>query len=309
MAELERLKNNETLALGVQQNYIKQASKILCEFGSVLPQLVIKDDDNEGSYKVLNNPSLLEAAKSLCLNCLPTIIVNMPNNKNYKLLALLMSLYENKIGALAQGELINSIITTDFKSLGSLSKELGMSKSWLSKRRSLVQDLTKEVKDLVLGGSLSPRSAEEIAKLPRDAQLLFAERAIMDGFSKDKITKFVAMYNDPKTPENIKKLILTAPSDIPLEKLTKKRANRRKMKSATEELISSLNFALVGNQGVVDCFENLDLDKIAKLLDEKLVNNVLDLANKVKILMEAILPKTRKLRGRYPTLAEDEDDD
>jgi hypothetical protein len=61
---------------------------------------------------------------------------------------------------------------------------------------------------LVTSRDISPRTAEEIAKLPTAAQNKFGSQVLKNSFSKETVSNLVKLYNAPETAERTRASIL-----------------------------------------------------------------------------------------------------
>lgn len=206
-------------------------------------------------YTIVKGHHIVNLAKPLCIKELPSIVLNDTNSLNNKLLTLNMSIINDNIGALAQGALIEELINNCNLSLGELSKRLGKSKSWLSKRMSLKQNLSDNVKPLLHDNSLHPRTAEEIAKLPKETQEKFAYSVIKEQISKDVVTKLVRLYNDKNTSDETKKRIIDDPLSISLMPPTVPTDKREPNKP--QSIDERLNIALGNVKNITSYLERL----------------------------------------------------
>jgi ParB-like chromosome segregation protein Spo0J len=137
-----------------------------------------------------------------------------------KLLLLLISLRE-KPGALCEGLLIQEALSIGI-SRAEIQSILCRSASWVSNRLSLVTRLDTNVYEMVKSGLLEPRSAEEVSRLPRNAQVAFAETAVREGLPKSAIESLVAGYNDETCPDAVRAQILANPREA-LKRMSDKR--------------------------------------------------------------------------------------
>ena len=136
MVKPGQLEAGGDLALGVDKKEVERVEKLLVDYGAVVPQVAVKSSD-KNFYKLIFNLSMVEALKNIKISEFPIIVASTKDATDEKLLALRLSLLGRGPGALAQGEMLKSLVGEGGYSLGQLSKELGMSKPWLSKRVSL----------------------------------------------------------------------------------------------------------------------------------------------------------------------------
>ena len=225
-AKQRQLVDNKELALGVTKDGVARARQVIGTFGAVLPLVVARLEDGE-TFKILNGQSVAKAARSMGVQDVPIVIAGVRGEKQFKLLALQLTAQSSEPVAILQGVLIESLVKEHGVAPGALSRLLQVSKSWLSKRQSLARSLSDNVKTLVSGGVLAPRSAEEVAKLPEEAQLAFADNIVKGRMPKDAVAKLVAMHNDPGTPLEVRELILSEPWGVDMAKPRKLRRVRR----------------------------------------------------------------------------------
>jgi ParB-like chromosome segregation protein Spo0J len=296
LAKRRQFAGDEDLALSVTRKGIERSKRLLNLYGSALPQVAVRFGDGEG-LKILTNQNIFVAMEETGTGEIPVVVVETKDVKDEKLLSLQLSLRDDSIGALAQGAMIASLIKEHGFTLGQLSKALSVRKPWLCKRQFLALKLSSSVKKLVAEGSLPPRSAEEVSRLPHDAQLRFVEKA-MD-MPKEKIAKLVAMYNDPTTHDEVKRMILDAPHDVTIGEQSKTRKVRAKGDGAAK-LENLLRFAARANLTAYRELKTLNWKTEAKLPDEKAIESVIcpaeDLADLARLVLEEY-PKLTKLHA------------
>ena len=281
-----QLVGNDELSLGANRMSVDRAKNLLVDFGAVLTP-VVRPLEGQSTYKVLYNQNAIKAMKEAHITEIPIVIADGINDKDEKILSLKLSRQINDLGALAQGSLIDSLIREKGYTLGRLSNILGVSKSWLSKRQSLVRNLSDPVKGLVSSGDLSPRTAEEVAKLPGAAQIGFAMKVIKDELPKDRVAKIVAMYNDPMTTDEIRAMILDNPSGVPLVKRSKP-AKARARPDGDEKLDASLRFTVKACLNATKGLKDLDVKK-GRLPDARLLKGLREAVKELSAVSEAIL--------------------
>ena len=280
-----QLVGNEELSLGVNRKSVDRAKNLLDDFGAVLAP-VVRPLEGQSMFKVLYNQNALKAMKEVHITEIPVVIADAINKKDERILSLKLSRQRNDLDALAQGSLIDSLIQDEGYTLCHLSMIIGVSKSWLSKRQSLARNLSDPVKGLVSSEALSPRSAEEVAKLPAAAQLGFATKVIRDALPKDRIAKLVAMHNDPLTTDEIRGMILDNPSGVPLVKRPKP-AKARVRPDGDEKLDASLRFTAGACLNAAKGLKGLDVN--GRLPDARLLRRLREAAKELAAVSEAIL--------------------
>jgi ParB-like chromosome segregation protein Spo0J len=201
------IKKNDILGLGVTAASAEKYRKLCQEYGNVCLAVVGREGDG---YEILDGQDRLEGLASSGLAEMPVIVAGCEGEKEKTALALALSALGGTGAALCQGLLIGKLL-----GLGVARKELlaklGKSKSWLSKRESVARRLEPGVRDMVRLGALGYKAAEEISRLPRDAQLGFAASAARDRLSKSAIGRVVGLYLDESTGDELRRLIVESP--------------------------------------------------------------------------------------------------
>lgn len=245
VAEMSELVSNEDLSLGVSKKSVDFFAGLMGVFGQVLAPTVARIGEGD-RYVILNNHCIYDAMKITGKEKISVLKVNLKDENDKELLSLILTRLKEETCAITQGMLIERLVKERKYTLGELSKMLGVSKAWLSKRHTLVRNLEGEVKDLVSGHTLHSRTAEEVAKLPLGAQFEFAQKIIREVLSKDKVAKLVALHNDPGTSSGLREAILDNPAGVPLGKLTKHHKAKRRPEEAGR-VAKDVRFALTAS--------------------------------------------------------------
>ena len=295
MARRGQLVENKCLALGVTKTGVERTRRIVEAFGPVVP-LVVAPVEGQEMFKILSGQSAAEAMKGIETKSIPVVIAGTSGTKEEMILALHLMMHSNEPVAIAQGVLIDRLVKDFGCSPRSLSLKLKISASWLSKRQSLARSLSDDVKTLVTGGVLAPRSAEEVSKLPGPVQLGFARKAIEDGMPKDMIARLVALHNAPETSPELRELILTDPSGVDLAKPIKTRKARRKP-GGLEALNSLLRFTAKASHSAVHRLEELDWSREEGLPDRRLIKELFEASRNLAAVTKKILEIMEERRG------------
>ncbi|MCL2853796.1 MAG: hypothetical protein FWE20_12365 [Defluviitaleaceae bacterium] len=190
------------------------------ELGLLQPPVV--GTTSSGRHIVLSGQSELTAMRELGVRKMDAVGMEMPSGEGgmAKLSLLIMSLQKGP-GAICEGMLLQEALENGATRV-EISAMLGKSASWLSNRLALVTRLDANVYEMVRGGMLEPRSAQEVARLPADVQFKFAETAVRENMPKSAIEALVAGYNDAGCPDDVKGQILRDPREA-LKRLSDKR--------------------------------------------------------------------------------------
>ena len=200
---------NMTLAAGIDRSAVERCKDAIEKLGVIHTPVV--GATQGGSRLLLSGQCELTALRELGVRKMEAIEVGVANDAGVmaKLSLLLISLKE-KPGALCEGLLLKEAVGAGVPRL-EIQSMLGKSASWVSNRISLVTRLDANVYEMVKGGLLDPRSAEEVARLPAESQFAFAEAAVREGLAKSAIESLVGCYNDETCPDAVRSQILSDP--------------------------------------------------------------------------------------------------
>ena len=211
---------NKTLAAAVARRSVERCKEAIEKLGVVHTPVVGAGKD--GRRLLLSGQCELTALRELGVKKMDAIELDMTGEGvvNAKLSLLLISL-RDRPGALCEGLLLKEAVSAGVPR-SEIQGMLGRSASWISNRLSLVTRLDTNVYEMVKGGLLEARSAEEIARLPLEDQFVFAETAVREGLPKSAIGPLVCAYNDESCPDEVKAQIFEDPRGA-LKRLTDKR--------------------------------------------------------------------------------------
>lgn len=203
-----QIEKNSILALSTGEEDVKRYERVTKSYGNVVPAIV---GQSGSTYRILFGQARLEACAHNGIQEIPVTIAEISDEAEQMKLALLLSTLREDGGPLSEGAFIEALITKHGVTRRELMSLLKKSKSWISKRQSLVQKLTEDVKDMVKDRLICSRTAEEIAKLPEDKQLPFAGKAIRDGLSKTSVGQLVSLYTKEGTDSVLREAIMDTP--------------------------------------------------------------------------------------------------
>jgi len=172
---------NPALTLGMSQKDVGKYKKVAAVYGNVAPVIVCAPTNN--GYLILAGSARLEACAQTGINQIPAVMAKAADEAEQLKLALMLSSIHDEAGALSEGALISRLINEHGVAPRELVNLLGKSKAWVSKRMALDQNLEAAVKGMVTDGTLCPRAAEEVAKLPGAFQCEFATNAVNCGLN------------------------------------------------------------------------------------------------------------------------------
>jgi ParB/RepB/Spo0J family partition protein len=203
-----QIEKNPILALSTGEEDVKRYERVTKTYGNVVPAIV---GQSGSTYRILSGQARLEACTHNGIQEIPVTIAEISDEAEQMKLALLLSTMREDGGPLSEGAFIEALITKHGVTRRELMSLLKKSKSWISKRQSLVQKLTEDVKDMVKDGLICSRTAEEIAKLPEDKQLPFAGKTIQDGLSKTSVGQLVSLYTREEADSALREAIMDSP--------------------------------------------------------------------------------------------------
>lgn len=247
---------NPSLSLGLSPKDVAKYKKVAAAYGNVAPVVVAAPKN--GKYLILDGSARLEACTRTGIHEIPAVMAHAGDEPEQLKLALMLSATNSEGGALSEGALISRLINEYGVTPRELVNLLGKSKAWVSKRMSLAQNLTGVVKNMVTDGTLCPRSAEEVAKLPEGVQCEFSTNVINCGLNKTEIGQLVRRYKNTQSDDERTRLIKN-----PLEALTqttvrlhKKTVTGTGCNGPSRKLASSANYAAQMMLKVVNMAEN-----------------------------------------------------
>jgi len=241
--KVRQIEKNQIFELGMLQKDVKRYEKAVSEYGNVVPVIVGMAD---GAYRILDGQARLEACARAGISEMHAIVSTADGEVEQMKLALLLSTIREEGGAISEGEFINELISTHGVTRRELTKFLGKSKAWLSKRQALAVNLSDSVKGMVADGAVCARTAEEIAKLPIEFQTEFATNAVREGLSKTDVGQLVRLYRMPQTSDECRKAIIESPMSVlsTLPETYKRPARQKVLKSASERIAWVARYAV-----------------------------------------------------------------
>jgi ParB/RepB/Spo0J family partition protein len=220
---IRQIEKSVDLTIGVPQKDIDKYVKVVSVFGNVAPAIVA---DNNGTYSLIDGHARLEACVRAGIDKIPAVVADTGSEADRLKLSLLLSASREQGGALSEGAIIERLVREYGFALGEISRIVGRSKAWLSKRQTMARNLTAPLKDMIIRGVVCTRSAEEISKLPQEEQLLFATNVVRDGLNKEDVCRLVKLYRSPSATPGLCRAVINAPSEALLActKIEKPRA-------------------------------------------------------------------------------------
>ena len=116
----------------------------------------------------------LEILKEMKIAKADVLVTKLRSRTETGKVILLLSSLQKGLNPLSEGLILRELMQSGGYTQQELAASLYKSKSWLSKRLSLAEQLSEKVADMVLAKQLCCASAREIARLPRAMQHRFA---------------------------------------------------------------------------------------------------------------------------------------
>jgi ParB/RepB/Spo0J family partition protein len=230
-----QIEKSPILALSTSEKEVEKYARVTKTYGNVTPAIV---GQSGKAYRILAGQAGLEACAHNGIQEMPAIIAEISDEAEQMKLALLLSTVREAGGPLSEGAFIDALITRHGVTRRELMGLLKKSKSWISKRQSLILKLAGPVQEMVKNGVICARSAEEIAKLPEDIQVSFASTVARDGLSKTNTGQLAGLYMREDTDSALREAILRSPLAV-LDVYPAGGVSRRKEKRGIAERFAS----------------------------------------------------------------------
>jgi ParB-like chromosome segregation protein Spo0J len=203
-----QIEKNPILALGTSEKDVEKYGRIARAYGNVAPAIVGQSGKR---HLILAGQAGLEACARQGIHEIPVVVAEIDDEAEQMKLALLLSTVRADGCPLSEGAFIDVLTTRHGVTRRELMRLLKKSKSWVSKRQSLTSRLSEAVQGMVKDGVICARAAEEIAKMPKDAQVAFASVVVRDGLNKTNVGRLVRLYTRADADSAPRAAILDAP--------------------------------------------------------------------------------------------------
>jgi len=277
---------NPALSIGMSPKNVNKYKKIAAAYGCYAPVIVTAPVN--GMHMILEGSARLEACAQTGIGEIPAVMYQAENEAGELKLALMLSAIQDEGSALSEGELISRLINDYGISQRELVNLLGKSKAWVSKRIALTQNLTKVVKDMVIDGTLYPRSAEEVAKLPEDVQAVFAANVINSRLNKTEISQLVQCYKKTES-DSVRRKIINSPLDAlsMISVPVRKKSVGTKLNSPAQKFIGAVNYAIQMILKVLNMVEQADEELLCTAINQ--LSRLKDTARETETTLESLL--------------------
>lgn len=276
---------NPALSLGVSQKEVAKHKKVAAAYGNIMPVIVAAPVN--GGHLIMGGCARLEACAQLGIKEVPAVMSHAADETEQLKLSLMLSALREEGGALPEGVLISRLVNECGTTPRELVKLLGKSKAWVSKRMSLAQNLSETVKGMVADGTLCPRSAEEVAKLPPEVQAEFAANAVNTGLNKNEVSQLVRRYKHAACADARNEVVKS-----PLDALSKTSVCIRPpaatgLNGPGRQLAKSANYAAQMMLKAVNMAENADGGALGAAVAQ--LGRLKDIANEAVLALNKLL--------------------
>jgi ParB family chromosome partitioning protein len=210
--DIRQIEKSRDLAIGTPQKDIARYEKLVAAYGNVVPVTVAEEG---GMYRLIDGHARVEACARSGICDIPAVVAQASADVDNIKLSLMLSASREYGSPISEGAMIETLTKNYGHTLRELSKLVGRSKSWLSKRQTMARNLSEPLKEMILKGAVCARTAEEIAKLPQDAHAVFAANVAKDGLTKDEVYRLVRQYRAPDATPGLRRMIIETPAALP----------------------------------------------------------------------------------------------
>jgi len=229
---VKAIQGNHVLALSVGNREMERCEKAIREYGLIHPLVVRRCDD--GHYHVIAGECERMVLTQMRQNTVRAVVMEHIEAREATRLALLLSSLKQSANALSEGLLLKELCHSHRQTQTEVAFMLGRSVSWVNKRLALTDRLATNVGELVQAGQICAHTAQEIARMPGDVQQTFAGKVVTEHLPKSAVERLVTTYNNPQTPQEVKRAVLENPQATLGWLATSEKSRRCKAKDETD---------------------------------------------------------------------------
>ena len=167
--------------------------------------------DSEGCMTLLAGAATFEACLEEKEPKIPAVIVQTEGEADNLMFALQSAQLNETPNAVAVGTAVVRLIDHHNVSRKHIAETLGKSPAWINRMENLSRKLNGTVQKMVVQGQVPPRSAQEIARLPDNAQTAFAISSSNEFLSKENVVYLVNRYLNEDTGTEERDRIVNTP--------------------------------------------------------------------------------------------------
>lgn len=203
----KQIKRLPGIKAGASKKDVRKVRDFAGKRGYYMPVVLSEAD---GCMTLLSGAATFNACLEEKRAAIPAVIVRTDGEADNLMLALQSSQLIEAPDAIYLSAAIVRLIDIYGVSRKQIAGSLSKSPAWINKMESLSRKLNEEVQRLVMEGHISSRTAQEIARLPRDVQTPFAVSVGNEFLSKNNVAYLVNYYlNDDTIPEERTRIIQT----------------------------------------------------------------------------------------------------
>jgi ParB-like chromosome segregation protein Spo0J len=208
MVPVKHIKRIPGIKGGAAKRLVQKARSFAEQRGCHIPVIV---SEAEGCMTLLSGAATFEACLEERVAKIPAVIVQTGGDAD----ELLFSLQSSELTAPPDAMYVSAAVVRLIDAYAvprrKIAEVLGKSPAWVSRMEGLNRRLSDAVRTLVSDGFISSRAAQEIARLPSDAQALLAVSAGNEYLNKEDVTYLVNRYLDENTGAEERDRIIRAP--------------------------------------------------------------------------------------------------
>ena len=279
LVSARQIKRMPGLQLSATRQGVVKAKDFMKKRGHCTPIVL---SDSGGYMTLLSGAATFEAYLEDKEPKIPAVIVKTGGEADDLMFALQSAELNETISAIAVATAIVQLIDSHNVTRKDITEALGKSPTWLNRMESLCRKLSSEVQVLVAQGHISPRSAQEIARLPKDAQMTFAISVSNNFLSKQDVVHLVNRYLNEDTGAEERNRIINTP-ELALPRERKHRSRAGKDSSVSARLSHAIAKCLDSNVYLSNILKSINFDEVAvRMTDvEALINSLMTLRTKL----------------------------
>ena len=208
--DVKAIPDNRMLSLGITATQKAICEKSIRQYGLLTPIVLVENAD--GGLMTLTGENELEVLKEMNVTKADVFITKLQNRSDTGKVILWLSSFQKGLNPLCEGLLLRELLSVGNYTQIELAHILMKSKSWVSKRLTLAEQLEETVAEMVLSKKLCSASAQDIARLPKEFQHKFALEVFSNELPKSSVEKLVVAFNNKSTSRTIKEEIIANPS-------------------------------------------------------------------------------------------------
>jgi ParB family chromosome partitioning protein len=180
--ELNSIRDNILRLDFFSESYLQELTNSLQKDGLLEP-LLIHQNNISGIYTILNGHYRIRALRRLRVKESDCMIMNC-DDESATSHYLASFIRKTSVTALEEGHIITGLIEKGY-AMETVGKMWGKSISWISRRVKLLKDLDVDAKKELSKGSIFPRVAQELARLPQGKD----QKRVLKLVKEQKLTK------------------------------------------------------------------------------------------------------------------------